>query len=152
YSVSPWPAFGVPPGYLTPHGRKLMTIMGEFYRELYAKAGLLGAPGCGDVKRTYFYADTDQRTIETAQALVESMLAGCKAEVNARKPGSSDALFDAGEAGVAKPDLKLSEASVRGRIGPRLDALSDMYRVDFQMLDRVLNGTAKASKSIYDEP
>lgn len=152
YSVSPWPDFGVPPGNLTPHGRKLMTIMGEFYRDLYSKSGLLGAPACGDAKRTYFYADTDQRTIETARALVESMLPGCKADVNSKLSGAGDALFNAIESGHANPDLELSEAAVRGRIGPRLDSLLDVYGPEFRLLDGVLNGKGKARKSIFDDP
>lgn len=31
YSAAQWPDFSVPPGYLTPHGRALMKLMGEFY-------------------------------------------------------------------------------------------------------------------------
>ena len=69
YSATSWPDFGVPPGYLTAHGRALMKIMGGFYRESYLSLGLLHQSGCEDVKRVYFGADTDQRTIESARAL-----------------------------------------------------------------------------------
>jgi 4-phytase/acid phosphatase len=152
YSSEPWPDFGVPPGYLTPHGRKLMKLMGDFYRELYAKEGLLGERNCSDAKQTFFWADTDQRTIESAKALAESIVPGCPVEVHSKPAGSEDPLFDAIGAGVAKPDVNLSLAAVQGRIGPSLDALLDAYRPAFEILDHVLNGNAKASKSIFDEP
>ena len=152
YSASPWPDFGVPPGYLTPHGRKLMKLFGDYYRDLYSASGILGEQNCGDAKRTSFWADTDQRTIETARALAESMLRGCKIEVNAKAAGASDPLFNAVEAGVAKPDANLSQAAVQGRIGPRMDALLDAYRPAFQLLQHVLNGEGKVPKLIFDEP
>src|SRR5262245_62820284 len=65
YSATPWPDFGVPPGHLTPHGRSLMKILGSFYREYFAAEGLLGKPDCSDAARTYIWADTDQRTMES---------------------------------------------------------------------------------------
>src|SRR5262249_27405496 len=71
YSSEPWPEWEVPPGNLTLHGRQLMKIMGGFYREYFSAGGLLGARNCSDVSRTYFWADTDQRTMETAAALAE---------------------------------------------------------------------------------
>ncbi|HEY6806378.1 MAG TPA: histidine-type phosphatase [Pyrinomonadaceae bacterium] len=149
YSAEPWPDFGVQPGYLTPHGRLLMKIMGEFYRDLYSQAGLLGKDQCGE---TFFWADIDQRTIESAKALAEGIVPGCKVEVNSLKTGANDPLFDAIDAGVAKPDLNLGLAAVQGRIGPRLDVFLEAYRPAFQLLDRVLNGNAKAAKSIFAEP
>src|SRR5262245_29159490 len=54
YSISPWADFEVPPGHLTPRGRELMKIMGQFYRELYSQDGLLGASNCVDVGHTFF--------------------------------------------------------------------------------------------------
>jgi 4-phytase/acid phosphatase len=129
-----------------------MKIMGDFYRELYVKEGLLGKPNCGDAKQTYIRADTDQRTIESAKALAESILPGCTAAVHSQTSGVDDPLFNAVDAGVAKPDVNLSLASVQGRIGPRLDALLDAYRPAFQILDHVLRGDGKASKSIFDDP
>lgn len=152
YSTAPWPDFGAPPGYLTPRGRALMKIMGGFYRELYSASVLQGAPNCGDVNRVYFWADTDQRTLETARAMAEGILPECKVEIHSKEPGASDPLFNAVEAGIAKPDPNLSLAAVRGRIGPKMEGLLDAYRPTFQLLERVLNGDGKAPKSIFDEP
>ena len=65
-----------------------MKLFGDYYRDLYSASGILGEQNCGDAKRTSFWADTDQRTIETARALAESMLRGCKIEVNAKAAGA----------------------------------------------------------------
>jgi len=40
YSAQPWPAWDVPPGYLTPQGARLMTLFGAYYRSYYAKRRL----------------------------------------------------------------------------------------------------------------
>jgi 4-phytase / acid phosphatase len=69
YSVKPWPAWTVPPGYLTEHGAKLMTLFGTYDRELFAKEGLFASDGCADAKHVSIVADSDQRTRETGKAL-----------------------------------------------------------------------------------
>src|SRR5271165_7113429 len=69
YSAQPWPDWGVPPGDLTPHGRKLVGILGSYYREWLAGEHFLNRNGCGDANRIYIWADTDQRTLETGRAL-----------------------------------------------------------------------------------
>jgi 4-phytase/acid phosphatase len=46
YSKEPWPEWEVPPGNLTPHGRKLMGIMGAYYHGWLTGAGLLNSQGC----------------------------------------------------------------------------------------------------------
>ena len=48
YSAEPWPDWGVPPGYLTPHGRALMQLMGAYYRDWLLSQRLLTPQGCGD--------------------------------------------------------------------------------------------------------
>ena len=151
YSATPWTDFGVPPGYLTPRGRDLMKMMGGFYHDFYSNSLLKDMQSCDNAKRVYFWADTDQRTLETARALTESILPACKIEVNSKPSGVSDPLFNAIETGVAKPDYNLSIAAVQGRVGPKLDVLQDTYRAEFQSLQNVLNGNGKAQKSIFDD-
>jgi len=41
YSSKPWPAWSVPPGYLTAHGFELMKLFGAYDRASLANAGLL---------------------------------------------------------------------------------------------------------------
>ena len=65
YSTQPWPAWSVPPGYLTEHGAKLMTLFGADDREQLAEQGLLAPSGCADAEHVRIIADSDQRTRET---------------------------------------------------------------------------------------
>ena len=152
YSAAHWPDWGVPPGHLTPHGRALVGLMGKFYREYFAARGLLGKPGCGDASRTYFWADTDQRTIETARSLAETIVPGCKIDVHSVGEGEDDPLFDPIAAGLVKPDNTLAHAVVAARLGPKPESIIEAHRSAFDALDHILNGNGKASKSIFDEP
>jgi 4-phytase / acid phosphatase len=151
YSAAPWPDWAVPPGNLTAHGRKLMKIMGGFYRDYFGSKGLMDEAICSDT-HTYFWADSDQRTLETARALAEGILPRCEVPIHAVTDGAVDPLFDPIEAGVAKPDPQLSLAAVFGRMGPKLDAVVDAHRAAFDELNRVLNGNGKAAISIFQEP
>jgi 4-phytase/acid phosphatase len=151
YSASPWPDWKVPSGNLTTNGRLLMKIMGAYYHAYFSELGLLGKPSCQDAARVHFWADTDQRTLETAKALSEGILPGCQAEIHS-VTGKSDALFDPIESGIATPDPKLALAAVRGRIGLKLDAMLGAHQPALDELTRILNGTGKAARSVFDEP
>jgi 4-phytase / acid phosphatase len=148
YSAAPWPDWAVP-GNLTAHGRRLMKIMGGFYRDYFGAKGLLVEAGC---TRSYFRADSDQRTLETARALAEGIHPGCEVPIHSVTDGTVDPLFDPIEAGVAKPDPQLGLAAVSVRMGPQLAAVVDAHRSAFDELDRVLNGKGKAAISIFQEP
>src|SRR5262245_60443311 len=152
YSSEPWPDFKVPPGHLTPRGRELMQLLGEFYRQYFSSERLLGQPACADASRTFLWADTDQRTLESAKAFAEALVPGCTVKVNSLPEGQTDRLFDPIDAGVVKPDRDTARAAVLGRVGRNLDALVDANRQAFDVLQRTLNGGGKASRSIFDEP
>ena len=64
YSAEPWPEWDVPPGNLTPHGRKLIELMGSYYRDWLAGEHLL-QPGMRGRRHIFIRADKDQRTLET---------------------------------------------------------------------------------------
>jgi 4-phytase/acid phosphatase len=152
YSASPWPDWGVAPGELTAHGRALMSIMGRFYRERFSSQGLVSTTGCASASRVYFRADADHRTVATAQTLAESMLPGCKLEVQSAGEGKHDPLFAGVGEGAVMPDAALGVAAVTGRLGPRLDALEEAHRPALDLLSYVLNGNGKAAHSILEEP
>ena len=56
--------------YLTGHGYRLMTLMGKFYRKAQGDKGL--PVDCSE-KNAVIYADTAQRTLATARALIEGL-------------------------------------------------------------------------------
>jgi len=147
YSSQPWPVWGVPPGYLTPHGRALIKLFGGYDREYFTEAGLFSSD-CRDAGRVYIWADTDQRTLETGRALAQSLLPGCTAVVHAQPNGKRDALFSAPQARNGKPDGKQAAAAILGRLGGRPEALIDAYRPAFDTMQQVLLGPRDATPEI----
>jgi len=140
YSTRHWPDFGVPPGFLTPHGRRLMELVGAYDRAYLAQAGLLSASGCEDAGRVFIWADTDQRTIESGRALASGMAPGCQVEVRSLPQGTDDPLFSPIALGIASADRATAVASVMGRLGSRPAAVVEAYRPAFETMQEVLLG------------
>jgi 4-phytase/acid phosphatase len=137
YAKQPWPKWEVAPGILTPHGKKLMTQFGIYYRESFASQKLLTATGCSDASKVYIYADTDERTVETGRGIAEGLLPGCPVEVHAQSEGTQDVLFHtAGKLG--QPDSQLAFAAVSGRIGDSPSALLPAYQTQLEWMQRIL--------------
>jgi 4-phytase / acid phosphatase len=153
YSAQPWPAWTVPPGYLTEHGAKLMTLFGAYDREFFASQGLLAADGCADASRITILADSDQRTRESGKAIAAGLMPGCPLDVHALAEGTPDPLFHSLEAGVVHADKLLATAAVSGRIGGNPAALAEAYRPQLQALEDVLSpSTPAAPKTAADPP
>jgi len=93
YSSKPWPAWSVPPGYLTAHGFELMKFFGAYDRISLAKTGLFAAEGCTAASDTYIWADTDQRTLESGKALAAGLFPECVVPVHSLGEGENDPLF-----------------------------------------------------------
>jgi 4-phytase / acid phosphatase len=69
-----WPDFGVPPGYLTPKGEKLVEEIGANLREYLNRNRLFDPGHCPD--GVLIRADRDERTVMTAQGLGSGLTAG----------------------------------------------------------------------------
>jgi len=145
YSRQPWPAWSVPPGYLTEHGAHLMTLIGAYDRELLASQGLLAPSGCADAEHIRIVADSDQRTRETGKALAAGLAPGCAVEVAARPEGTADPLFHPLGAVVIHPDKQLAIAAISGRIGANPQGLTEAYRPQLESMEEVLRGCNPAS-------
>lgn len=138
YSAEPWPTWSVPPGYLTEHGARLMTLFGAYDREQLAAQGLLAPSGCADASQIRIIADSDQRTRETGKALAAGLAPGCELEVSALTEGKADPLFHSLSAGVGRPDKALATAAISGRIGDNPQGLTEAYRPQLEALEQVL--------------
>jgi 4-phytase / acid phosphatase len=149
YSAQPWPKWDVPSGYLTPQGASLMTLFGAYYRSYFARQGLFNAGGCADAAHVSFYSDSDQRTVETGKSLATGMFPGCSAseqlEQHALAENQPDPLFHAMTAGTGRPDRDRSVASIAGRIGNDPAGLTEAYRPQLQLLQRILLGCPATS-------
>jgi len=148
YSAEAWPDWGVPPGNLTPHGRALMKLLGAYYKQWLTSERLLGRQGCGDVSRVYVYADTEQRTLETARTLAESLLPGCAVIVHTAPPGSRDPLFNPIATEITRPDWETAAQAVRQRLGDPPGHFLELHRAAFEALEYVLAGGGTPEKRI----
>jgi 4-phytase/acid phosphatase len=144
YAAAPWPAWDVPPGYLTAHGYQLMKLFGTWDRAQFSRENLFAATGCADAAHVSIIADSDQRTRETGKALAEGMFPGCDIAVHAQPEGTNDPLFRPIEAGAVHPDAALATAAVDGRIGGDPNNLTELYRSQLTLLDNVLAGCGHA--------
>ncbi len=144
YAAAPWPEWDVPPGYLTAHGYQLMRLFGVWDRAQFASENLFAPAGCADAAHVSIAADSDQRTRETGKALAEGMFPGCTIAVHAQPEGSNDPLFRPIQAGAVHPDAALATAAVAGRIGGNPNNLTELYRSQLTLLDRVLAGCGHA--------
>ena len=138
YSIAPWPAWEVAPGYLTQHGYELMELFGAYDRMKLVKQGLMKTNGCEDATHITIHADSDQRTRETGRALAAGLLPGCPVAVQALPEGAVDPLFHDTPAGIDHPDHELATAALRGRMGGDPNNLTDTYRPQIAALDQIL--------------
>jgi 4-phytase/acid phosphatase len=137
YSSKPWPAWSVPPGYLTAHGFELMKLFGAYDRASLANAGLFAAQGCSGASDTYIWADTDQRTLESGKALAAGLFPDCAVAMHSLGEGENDPLFH------APPEAMDSAESSRvfAEFSTRVTALpASPYNGLLEQMNRVLLG------------
>ena len=146
YSTERWPDWGVPPGFLTPHGSRLMELVGAYDRADLAQRGLLSSNGCVDAGRVFLWADSEQRTLATGHALASGMFPGCGVQVRSLPEGTDDPLFSPMAVGIGHPDRALEVASVLGRIGIKPGPLIEAYRPAFETMQQVLLGCTPGAK------
>jgi 4-phytase/acid phosphatase len=115
-----------------------MKLLGAYNRGYFVSLGLMSASGCADAPRICFWADNEQRTVESAKALAEGMLPGCAVDVRSRPEGERDTLF----AGTGNLDPNLASSAILGRIGSNPQGLVELYGAAFDELERVLFGCA----------
>jgi 4-phytase / acid phosphatase len=102
---APWPTWDVNWGELSHHGERAVALLGTFDRASYA--GLLGA-GCPAIRAV---ADTDQRTVRTAEVYVAALLPSCTVNVQHRAANEVDPRFSPSRASSALPDDKVLAAA-----------------------------------------
>jgi 4-phytase / acid phosphatase len=138
YSSRQWPAWNVPPGYLTPHGAKLMQGFGAAYRNWYGTEFGWAASACPPDGAVTVWADVDERTRATGRAVADGFAPGCNVAVgSATTP--EDPLFDPpGRDG----DPARADAAVLGAIGGDASSVDVAYGANFAALRRVMGGRA----------
>ena len=156
YSSASWPAWDVPPGYLTAHGARLIEIFGAWDRADLASKGLLHDRGCEDAAHVTVYADSDQRTEETGKALAKGLLPGCDVRVQFLPEGTNDPLFHSLPDPADIAARQVAAAALAGRVGGDPANLVTANRAGLAELDHILAscGTPVNAKrtSLFDIP
>src|SRR5262245_44585777 len=116
-AADPWPSWPVPSGHLTPRGAERARLLGPYYAEYYAAQGLFPTLGCPPTGRVIAWADVDQRTLVTAQSLIDGMFPGCKLAPGSLIDAKIDPLFHPTRAGVCKVDPARARRSVIASAG-----------------------------------
>jgi 4-phytase/acid phosphatase len=134
----PWPAWDVDWGELSHHGERAVALLGAFDRTHYA--GLLGS-GCPAVRAV---ADTDQRTVRTAEVYVAALLPDCTTPVEHKAAGEPDPRFSPSHGVARLPDdtvLAAARSALPTGGAARLDR--DLAG-DWAAIDRILDCHAPA--------
>jgi 4-phytase/acid phosphatase len=158
YSKAAWPAWPVAPGYLTPHGFRLMELFGAYDRMQLSDQKLFAATGCDDASRLTIYADSDQRTRETGKAIAQGLFPGCAIPVQSLPEGKEDSLFHPVAELWNHLDPELARAAVAGRIGGNPTNITAAYQSQIASLDKILANCGETTPgqqtrtSLFDIP
>jgi len=149
-AAQPWPKWEVDPGIQTPHGNKLMALMGDYYRARFANDGILSGDPAKDGLLVFIRADNDQRTIETSRILGKALIQAGEPDVHSLPEGTVDPLFRPLEAHVGHADPALAAAAVLGRMGENPQNMERAYASQLAELKGILFGPGSAPP--FDAP
>ncbi len=137
-AAQPWPTWDVDWGYLTTHGAQAVAKVGDFDRTTYAAFLGTACPTAHDVR---LVADSDERTIKTAETYAAAMFAGCTVPVDHLPQGQKDPRF--AEDGGIDPATALASAQSALPAGG-LPALDAQQADGLKALTRILGCTQPA--------
>lgn len=134
-----WPKWPVKPGYLTPRGELLMTLMGKFYGEYFRHKGLLPEHGCSANGTVYIQTDIEQRTLLSGWALLSGMTPHCGFKIHHQQNLKQvDPLFHPVEAGIFVLDKEKALNAIEERLGAPLSTLSRRYASSLAQMAEIL--------------
>ncbi len=143
YAAAPYPDFtDVPPGYLTPRGQQAERLLGSYFRKYLLHEGLLTGNAESDLSRSYFRANSIQRSNITAAKFGAGLIPGVTIPVHsypigdANKPAVPDPVFDPLLANVATVDPQRAVVEARGIFGSGA-ALRAAYSGELSLLSSV---------------
>ena len=146
-----WPSWPVAPGWLTPHGAAAVVAVAGADRASFAASGLMPATACPT--RVALLADSDQRTIATAQSYAKGLAPGCAIAIEHRAQDEADPLFNQIADGHAPLDPARAAAAVDAAVGPGgIAAVERSVAPLLARLDRILCGAAKTECGVMREP
>jgi 4-phytase/acid phosphatase len=132
YNGQPWPSWSTAPGVLTQHGADALRLLGDYYRLRYPS--LLQHLSC-EHPGIYAEANTTQRTIASARAMIAGVAPECPVEVHFR-PNQGNPLF-APSASSLVDKQKVTDAT-DGRMANQPDWFSNAFAAPLANMHRVL--------------
>lgn len=143
-ATDPYPEFtGVPKGYLTPRGRQAERLLGSYFRDYLLHEGLLTGDAQKDLSRSYFRANSIQRSNITAAKFGAGLIPGITIPVHSYPlahgdtPAVPDPVFDPLLARVVTVDPHRAVAEVRKMFGSG-PGLKSAYRGELSLVGSVL--------------
>jgi hypothetical protein len=139
FSTNSYPVFvGVPTGYLTPHGREAEHLLGSYFHDYLLHEGLLTGNASTDLSRSYFRANSIQRSNITATNFGAGLIPGVTIPVHSYELGTPDPVFDPILANVATAIPGRAEAEVQGIFGSGA-AIASAYSSEYSLIRSVLS-------------
>ena len=110
YSANTYPVFNdqQTTGYLTPNGQAAAELLGAYFNEYLTSEGLMTGDPQTDLARTYFRANSIQRSNVTADKFGVGLIYGANPPSNATVPVHSFAIAPANTAPVPGPRFRSS--------------------------------------------
>ncbi len=147
-----WPEWPVNPGWLTPHGGRAVAVLGVQDRLAWAAAGLLPRAGCPAPGTIAILADSDERTIATAQRWAAAVVPGCPVTIEHQPQDVADPIFSPTEDSGVSIDPAKAAADVAAAVGPDgIAGLETAQRPLLRRLDAILCGTRPAPCGVSNE-
>jgi len=137
-AVDSYPGFvGVPIGYLTPNGRLAARLLGSYFHDYLVHDGLLTGNTNTDLARSYFRANTIERSYITAAEFGTGLIPGASIPVHTYAAGTPDLVFDPLSAGVAAVDPARAVTEIQGIFGSGSNLMS-AYSSELSLVSQVL--------------
>jgi 4-phytase / acid phosphatase len=144
YAVDSYPAFtGVPPGYLTPRGQQAARLLGSYFHSYLLHEGLLTGNVQTDLSRSYFRANSIQRSNVTAAMFGAGLIPGATTPVHSypiaegNTPAVPDPVFDPLLAKVATVDADRAVTEAQGIYGSGA-TIASAYSGELSLIHRTL--------------
>lgn len=139
FSANTYPPFaGVQTGYLTPNGREAARLLGSYFHDYLLHEGLLTGSAPTDLSRSYFRANSIQRSNITAAKFGEGLIPGATIPVHSYELGTADPVFDPVAANVVTIDADRAVTDVLGIYGSGA-ALASAYSGELSLIRGVLS-------------
>lgn len=138
--ATPWPAWPVPEGFLTPHGAELVRLMGRYYRVLYGGRALVEASICPVRNSVAAWTDIDERTRMSGAALLTGMYSECANPLLRNQDDFTvpDPLFHPQPTPSCPMDEAANRAAILARIGGNFNSVLREYAPQLNLMQATL--------------